>query len=103
MPLRSPPAGDLSACLRPSDAGCEWLGFVARATKLCSVPAPETTFADDQVDAFIQHLTNERGASPYTIRNYSQALAEFGIWHERERRHPPAWDKLLRDDFRYYL
>ena len=51
----------------------------------------------------MRHLSDERGASPYTIRNYSQTLAEFVTWHERERREPPAWDKLQRDDFRYYL
>ncbi len=46
---------------------------------------------------------NERGASIYTIRNYSQTLAEFVTWHERERQQAPVWDKLQRDDFRFYL
>ena len=60
-------------------------------------------FADKQLDEFIRHLADERGVSPYTIRNYSQTLAEFVTWHEQERTEPPAWDKLQRDDFRYYL
>jgi len=59
--------------------------------------------ADQQVDAFIQHLMNERGASRYTIRNYSQTLGEFVAWHETERNGPPAWNQLQRDDFRFYL
>jgi len=60
-------------------------------------------FADKQLDEFIRHLADERGVSPYTIRNYSQTLAEFVTWHEQERTEPPVWDKLQRDDFRYYL
>jgi integrase/recombinase XerC len=64
----------------------------------CSTPC-----ADNHLDGFIRHLTDERGASPYTIRNYSQILAEFVTWHERERNEAPAWEKLQRDDFRYYL
>ena len=65
--------------------------------------ARESRFTDQHLDAFIRHLTDERGASPYTIRNYSQTLAEFVTWHEQARREPPAWEKLQRDDFRYYL
>ena len=65
--------------------------------------ARETQFTDQHLDAFIRHLTDERGASPYTIRNYSQTLGEFVAWHERDRQAPPAWEKLQRDDFRYYL
>jgi integrase/recombinase XerC len=65
--------------------------------------ACSTLCADKHLDGFIRHLTDERGASPYTIRNYSQILAEFVTWHERERKEPPAWEKLQRDDFRYYL
>lgn len=58
---------------------------------------------DQQVDGFLQHLAHERGASPYTIRNYSQTLGEFVTWHEAERKSAPAWDRLHRDDFRFYL
>jgi integrase/recombinase XerC len=59
--------------------------------------------ADTHLTAFIKHLENERGASKYTIRNYSQTLNEFVSWHEAERKQPPIWDKLQRDDFRYFL
>jgi site-specific recombinase XerC len=48
-------------------------------------------------------LATDRGASHYTQRNYRQALLEFTRWHQDERRQPPAWDKLQRDDFRSYL
>jgi integrase/recombinase XerC len=59
--------------------------------------------SEQRVEEFIRHLANERGASPYTIRNYSHALNEFVAWHERERSGPPAWEKLARDDFRFFL
>ena len=58
---------------------------------------------DPQVRAFFAHLAADRGASPYTQRNYRQALREFARWHEQERRRPPAWRDLARDDFRVYL
>lgn len=61
------------------------------------------TKTDQQVDAFITHLTAERGASVYTVRNYSQTLNEFTRWFEQERKAAPDWGKLTRDDFRYYL
>jgi integrase/recombinase XerC len=68
--------------------------------KLFTVPSAAQC---DHLDAFIQHLTTERGASACTVRNYSHALAEFVAWHEREQRRAPAWERLGRDEFRYYL
>ena len=65
--------------------------------------ARQTRFTDQHLDAFIRHLEDERGVSPYTIRNYSQTLAEFVSWHEQARQQSPEWEKLQRDDFRYYL
>lgn len=58
---------------------------------------------DKRVRKFLQHLATDRGASTYTIRNYRHALLEFQRWHREERQHPPAWEKLGRDDFRSYL
>jgi integrase/recombinase XerC len=58
---------------------------------------------DQCVRKFLTHLATDRGASAYTQRNYSQALAEFARWHLDERKSPPAWEKLQRDDFRGYL
>ena len=58
---------------------------------------------DEWVDRFVQHLTTERGASTYTVRNYTQALHEFHRWHHQERKQPPSWRALQRDDFRAYL
>jgi site-specific recombinase XerD len=51
----------------------------------------------------MSHLADERGVSPYTIRNYSQVLGEFVKWHETIHKGLPAWQKLQRDDFRFYL
>src|SRR4051794_20252733 len=58
---------------------------------------------DDWSEKFLTHLATERGASVYTQRNYRQALAEFFNWHEEDRKQPPAWKTLERDDFRAYL
>lgn len=58
---------------------------------------------DPLAQAFLEHLRTERGASPYTLRNYGQALAEFARWHQEERQQPPPWAELERDDFRGYL
>jgi site-specific recombinase XerD len=58
---------------------------------------------DDSVRSFLRYLLAERGASLYTERNYRQALAEFVSWFEQERRQPPCWGQLQRDDFRSYL
>ena len=59
--------------------------------------------SDKQVKSFLQHLTVERNASPYTLRNYHQALSEFLQWHEQEKQSAPAWGALGRDDFRSFL
>ena len=53
--------------------------------------------------AFLDHLANERAASPYTRRNYQQALRELSAWHQETRGAPPDWRRLERDDFRAYL
>jgi len=58
---------------------------------------------DRRVQDFLEHLATDRGASPYTLRNYRQALTEFHRWHQEERQQPPAWTGLQRDDFRSYL
>ena len=58
---------------------------------------------DAWLDRFFQHLATDRGASAYTQRNYRQALLEFHRWHREERKQPPVWKDLHRDDFRGYL
>jgi site-specific recombinase XerD len=58
---------------------------------------------DLRVGQFLQHLTADRGASPYTYRNYKQALDEFVRWHWQDHQTTPAWETLERDDFRAYL
>jgi integrase/recombinase XerC len=58
---------------------------------------------DPWLRKFLQHLTTDRGASPYTLRNYRDALGEFFRWHVVDRASSPAWEKLQRDDFRGYL
>ena len=82
--------------------------------KLKSVSHPESSnktsssgsnqpVPDTWLTKFFQHLATDRGASVYTQRNYRQALEEFHRWHQEERKAPPSWDKLHRDDFRAYL
>src|ERR1019366_4259435 len=58
---------------------------------------------DKWIKKFLQHLATDRGASAYTQRNYRQAMLEFHRWHQKERKQPPAWETLQRDDFRAYL
>ncbi|MBI4325472.1 MAG: tyrosine recombinase XerC [Chloroflexi bacterium] len=65
--------------------------------------APQSEPVDERQEAFLRHLTAERAASVFTQRNYRQALAEFSRWHRQERRTPPDWETLQRDDFRCYL
>lgn len=58
---------------------------------------------DPWIKRLLTHLATDRGASLYTLRNYRQALEEFWHWHKEERRSPPAWEKLQRDDFRGFV
>jgi integrase/recombinase XerC len=64
---------------------------------------PQPPIQDKWVGKFLQHLAGDRGASVYTQRNYKQALSEFDRWHQAERKLPPPWETLQRDDFRAYL
>jgi integrase/recombinase XerC len=69
-------------------------------------PTPEKTvpeIRDKWIEKFLAHLATDRGASVYTQRNYSQALLEFSRWHLAERKTPPTWEKLQRDDFRAFV
>ena len=68
-------------------------------------PAPDAALppADPRVAAFLAHLAADRGASPYTRRNYAQALAEFAGWYRQEQGADPDWGALERDTFRAYL
>ncbi len=58
---------------------------------------------DEWTARFLEHLETERGASPYTRRNYRQTLQEFVNWHCREQNHPPQWKALRRHHFRAWL
>jgi integrase/recombinase XerC len=66
-------------------------------------PARPPEVRDKWISKFLAHLATDRGASVYTQRNYSQALAGFFRWHLDERKSAPVWEKLQRDDFRSYL
>jgi integrase/recombinase XerC len=48
-------------------------------------------------------MSDERGASVYTERNYRQTLLEFSGWSRNQRQAPPDWGALRRDDFRDFL
>jgi integrase/recombinase XerC len=63
-------------------------------------PAPAP---DERLEEFFQHLCTDRGASPYTQRNYRHALLAFVYWYRTERKCNPDWPFLVRDDFRFYL
>ena len=58
---------------------------------------------DPWIVKFLRHLLAEKGASVYTERNYRQALLEFSRWFQQQRRTPPDWNALRRDDFRDFL
>jgi integrase/recombinase XerC len=51
---------------------------------------------------FLQSLA-AKGGSPYTERNYRQALVEFSAWATEQPGVAPDWTGLRRDDFRYFL
>jgi hypothetical protein len=44
-----------------------------------------------------------KGGSPYTERNYRQALVEFAAWAREKRGGELDWTAFRRDDFRYFL
>jgi len=58
---------------------------------------------DSEAVAFLIHLSTDRGASEYTVRNYGQALFEFTAWSGEQLGTAPQWSKLTRDDFRAWL
>src|SRR5277367_1264858 len=64
---------------------------------------PKAEIRDKWIGKFLTHLATDRGASVYTQRNYKQALTEFSRWHLEERKSPPVWEKLQRDDFRAFV
>lgn len=68
-----------------------------------AVPSPAPL--DAPVQAYLDHLAAERGVSPYTLRNYTQALVEFSAWYAAQ--HPeqrtPDWPRLAREEFRFFL
>ena len=64
---------------------------------------PAEEIRDQRTQKFLAHLAVDRGASVYTQRNYKQALTEFSRWHLEERKSPPVWEKLQRDDFRSFV
>jgi integrase/recombinase XerC len=66
-------------------------------------PHDKPEIRDQWIGKFLAHLATDRGASVYTERNYRQALTEFFRWHVDERKSPPAWVKLQRDDFRGFV
>lgn len=69
-----------------------------------SIPTdPPTTANDPKVQGFLDHLSAERGVSPYTLRNYTQALHEFTAWFQAQHQRPPDWPQIPREEFRFFL
>jgi integrase/recombinase XerC len=77
--------------------------FAVKNSLMDALPPPPAIIPDQWIQKFLAHLATDRGASVYTQRNYRHALTEFFQWHAQERKSPPAWGKLQRDDFRSYL
>jgi integrase/recombinase XerC len=66
--------------------------------------APENKSAESPwVAKFLERLATARDASPYTVRDYRQALGELARWSTERRGAPPDWAALQRDDFRDFL
>ena len=85
-----------------------WSGIDERGSAVCfymksTEPAQRSDMTDKWIAKFLTHLATDRDASVYTQRNYRQAVEEFHGWHVAERRQPPVWEKLERDDFRSYV
>lgn len=68
-----------------------------------SMPLERKNSRDKWVSQFLEHLKIERGASPYTQRNYGQTLKEFAAWYRREQNQPLRWKTLQRHHFRTWL
>ena len=69
-----------------------------------AAPSPDTPGTPDpKVASFLAHLSAERDVSPYTLRNYTQALVEFVAWYRAQHGAPPDWPRLAREEFRFYL
>jgi len=66
------------------------------------VPTPNGS-QHPRVVEFLRELKTTRGASSYTVRNYTQALDSLHRWHEETYEKPPDWLHLKRDDFRHFL
>lgn len=83
------------------------MACAAEAAYPAPVSADDSTAKDEPrdalVEAFLAHLVADRAASPYTRRNYEQALRAFVVWHRADRGVRPNWRALQRDDFRAYL
>jgi len=58
---------------------------------------------DVMVSSFLDYLQTEADASPYTRRNYRQALTEFLHWYKGNHKNAPDWLQLKKVDFRAYL
>src|SRR5438105_2310870 len=67
------------------------------------MPASPSPVPDEWVTEFVEYLSAQRSASPFTLRNYTHALKEFRDWHSREILGSFSWATLDRSQFRQYL
>ncbi len=58
---------------------------------------------DSWAARFLRELEVVRQVSPYTLRNYRQAIAAFSQWKTQDAGREAPWPELTRDDFRSYL
>lgn len=61
-------------------------------------PVPALLEPRGWVDDFFRYLSEEKGTSPYTVRNYRASLGDFS-----ERSAGKTWERLTLEDFRRYL
>ncbi len=70
---------------------------------MSEAPDLPATPDDPWTAKFLAHLATARDASPYTVRNYRQALRAMAAFARQRRGAPLDWAGLEREDFRDFL
>ncbi len=65
-----------------------------------SAPAPLPEGLADWLEPFLEHLALERRTSPYTVRNYRQAVVDFQRWLESSGLAERGYDELTAREAR---
>ena len=78
------------------------MGFKTIRSEFKTVPAPKFPGAGT-VSVFCAHLKNERRLSPYTIRNYEEALRDFALWAKDTCGFRGDFSSLTRRELRDFI